>query len=477
MIFFCHEEAILKARRMPESLIIDATYKSNAHKLSSINIADASNVMSPNLGFLTAFEIVGAWVNGEQTYSYEWVVSCLKERIWPASLDQQISLPSVIVTDNDKALGSAMVSVFPCSLSILCYVHLQRNFECNLMQEVIEIEKEKRELIKLDIQKTALTAETEQQMKEAVKEFKSYFLQDGIFEIQQKLARHHATMDHERATRFHETYIIDATYSINSLKMPLLCVYGVSNLGGLTLKASPVAFAWIANEREETYSWFLKTLDNVFGGVPKETILITDKCTALMNQLDCIFPLNKKVLCRWHLLNNLDKNCTASLFKNNSSTKVEFKDCVKNIMNKPSFAEFLKNGSRIRDILLNKGLFVNEEERIKFKNYYEIEWKLHLEKWAAIYTSKLQHMGCTTTQRAESDHSALKIGMLAVQPLQMSFEEINDYIEKLERDFNDLQQKEKSKQPRWIAYTNEFFANQLTQKSLYETCSNSSTKH
>lgn len=34
--------------------------------------------------------------------------------------------------------------------------------------------------------------------------------------------------------------------------------------------------------------------------------------------------------------------------------------------------------------------------------------------------------------------------MFAVQPLQMSFEKINDYIEKLERDFNDLQQKEKS---------------------------------
>ncbi|ORE03992.1 hypothetical protein BCV72DRAFT_264225 [Rhizopus microsporus var. microsporus] len=34
--------------------------------------------------------------------------------------------------------------------------------------------------------------------------------------------------------------------------------------------------------------------------------------------------------------------------------------------------------------------------------------------------------------------------MFAVQPLQMSFEKINDHIEKLERDFNDLQQKEKS---------------------------------
>lgn len=80
--------------------------------------------------------------------------------------------------------------------------------------------------------------------------------------------------------------------------MPLTCVYGVSNLGGLSLKTLPVAFAWVANKREETYSRFLKTLDNVFGGVPKETIFITDKYTALMNQLYCLFPLNKKILYR-----------------------------------------------------------------------------------------------------------------------------------------------------------------------------------
>lgn len=52
------------------------------------------------------------------------------------------------------------------------------------MQEVSEKEKEKRELIKLDIQKMfqkiALTAETEQQMKEAAKEFREYFLMYGI---------------------------------------------------------------------------------------------------------------------------------------------------------------------------------------------------------------------------------------------------------------------------------------------------------
>ncbi|ORE05383.1 hypothetical protein BCV72DRAFT_336634 [Rhizopus microsporus var. microsporus] len=307
------KETILKAKRMPESLIIDATYKSNAHKQAFINIVGASSVVSRNLDSLATLEIVGAWVIEEQTYNYAWALNCLKETVWPASLDQQTPLPSVL-------------------------------------QQTVE--------------------------------------------IQQKSACHHATTDHERATRFHEAYIIDVAYGTNSLKMPLICVYGVSSLGRQTLKTFPITFAWVANEREEAYSWSLKTLDNVLGEVPKETIVI---------------PTAK--LCR-------------------------------------IFEKWKQN----------KDLFVNEVERIKLKNYYEIEWKLHLEKWAAIYTSKLQRMRCTTTQRADSDHSALKKGMFAVQPLQMSFEEINDYIEKLGRGFNDLQQKEKSKQSGWTACTNEFFA-------------------
>lgn len=57
MSFFCHEEAILEARRMSESLILDATYKSNAHRLAFINIVGTSNVVSRKLGSLATFEI------------------------------------------------------------------------------------------------------------------------------------------------------------------------------------------------------------------------------------------------------------------------------------------------------------------------------------------------------------------------------------------------------------------------------------
>lgn len=59
MSFFCHEKATLEARRMSESLIIDAMRKSNAHKLAFINIVNTSNVVSRKFGSLATFEITG----------------------------------------------------------------------------------------------------------------------------------------------------------------------------------------------------------------------------------------------------------------------------------------------------------------------------------------------------------------------------------------------------------------------------------
>ncbi|KAF7722248.1 hypothetical protein EC973_003498 [Apophysomyces ossiformis] len=126
MVFFCHKEAVIKARRMPESLIIDATYKLTAHKLVFINMVGTSNVKSKEHDTLATYEIAGAWVREEQTYCYEW----------------------------------------------------------NLMNDIAETDVLKRRLVKLDIeamfQKIACTAETKEDMEAAVNEMKEYFLKDGV---------------------------------------------------------------------------------------------------------------------------------------------------------------------------------------------------------------------------------------------------------------------------------------------------------
>ena len=65
MVFFCHELSVLKAIRMPESIIIDATYKTTAHKLVFVNIVGTSSMMKKK-DSLSTFEISGAWINEEK---------------------------------------------------------------------------------------------------------------------------------------------------------------------------------------------------------------------------------------------------------------------------------------------------------------------------------------------------------------------------------------------------------------------------
>jgi hypothetical protein len=97
---------------------------------------------------------------------------------------------------------------------------------------------------------------------------------DGIFCQSQEMI--------DRSNRFSEAVIIDATYNTSDRPMPLICAYGVSNLGGYPLKPFPMAFAWVSCEREHLYHWFLQLLKNSAPVLAsKSTVFVTDKCMFL----------------------------------------------------------------------------------------------------------------------------------------------------------------------------------------------------
>lgn len=59
-LFFIHCNAILRARKMPESIIIDATYKTNRYKMTFVNIVGTNNVCGRSCGSLATYAIAGA---------------------------------------------------------------------------------------------------------------------------------------------------------------------------------------------------------------------------------------------------------------------------------------------------------------------------------------------------------------------------------------------------------------------------------
>lgn len=140
-VFFAHKSAIALARNFPEAIIMDATYKTNKHRMPFVNVVGTSNIGYPAL---KTFSIAGGWLSEENNETYEWFTTCLKDIVWPSS---QSSSPEVFVTDNENKLTRALDIVFPQATKLLCQIHIRRNFRTKL-QKLFEVKGDYEELEK-----------------------------------------------------------------------------------------------------------------------------------------------------------------------------------------------------------------------------------------------------------------------------------------------------------------------------------------
>lgn len=103
-----------------------------------------------------------------------------------------------------------------------------------------------------------------------------------------------------------EVLMVDATYKTNLYKLPLINAVGVSNIGRKSnvLSTFQIAMAWLANEQEDTYAWFLQTLkEEVYDRFDcSPEVFMSDKDRALCNAAYRVFGDAKKMLCTWHML-------------------------------------------------------------------------------------------------------------------------------------------------------------------------------
>ncbi|OAD70062.1 hypothetical protein PHYBLDRAFT_148629 [Phycomyces blakesleeanus NRRL 1555(-)] len=115
--------------------------KTNSHQMTYVNIVDISNVSGTPHTTMKTFPIAGAWVDHKTIDNYLWVLFCLHNSVWPDVNDSSSSytttatllLPSVFITDNEKALRNAITNAFPECKQLLCYKHIKNNFKKQLL--------------------------------------------------------------------------------------------------------------------------------------------------------------------------------------------------------------------------------------------------------------------------------------------------------------------------------------------------------
>ncbi|KAH1066536.1 hypothetical protein J1N35_031523 [Gossypium stocksii] len=105
--------------------------------------------------------------------------------------------------------------------------------------------------------------------------------------------------------------IKNATYKTNKYDLPFVQIVGVTS----TNKTFSIAFAFIINENKENYNWALTCLKLTLEECMYPHVIVTDRELALMNACQQVFPDANRLLCRWHITENIKKHLWLSKYK------------------------------------------------------------------------------------------------------------------------------------------------------------------
>ncbi|TYI10893.1 hypothetical protein ES332_A09G172000v1 [Gossypium tomentosum] len=118
---------------------------------------------------------------------------------------------------------------------------------------------------------------------------------------------HPRSLDIWRA--FPHVLIVDATYKTNKYDLPFVQIVGVTSIN----KTFSIAFTFIINEKEENYNWALTCLKLTLEECMYPHVIVTNRELALMNACQQVFPDATRLLCRWHITENIKKHCRQSI--------------------------------------------------------------------------------------------------------------------------------------------------------------------
>jgi hypothetical protein len=100
---------------------------------------------------------------------------------------------------------------------------------------------------------------------------------------------------------YHDVVFMDATYSTNPYRMPLVVLTGVNCEGKNTI----LGFALIRQETAEEYSWVLQQLKICQKEQPK--VILTDFDASICHSIERHLTETEHLLCQWHMMQNLKK--------------------------------------------------------------------------------------------------------------------------------------------------------------------------
>ncbi|KJZ73158.1 hypothetical protein HIM_07355 [Hirsutella minnesotensis 3608] len=241
---------------------------------------------------------------------------------------------------------------------------------------------------------------------------------------------------------------IDATYSTNCYKMPLVTVVTVSS----EKTSMPVCYGLLNNEQYASFEWFLKQVSRFLraGIIRSPEVVITDMDDQLRSAIRQIFPNTQLQLCVFHINSNVVSYIKKWWKKDNDS---DLDDDAENGDNTDALdvQEMERENTKVKNMrdaklgslpkrVLNTraGLYLlwrfmvysrSEEDFIqawkqlqesfpqqkRILRYLKDTYLPLKKEWACCFTRYYRNFGLITTSPAESNHHSLKTYHLSLR--------------------------------------------------------------
>lgn len=113
-LFFAHPHSVKLSNMFPTVFLLDCTYKTNVFKMPLLNIV---GVTAGYKTFISAF----VFLQSETAADYIWALERFKD------IFIKNRQPSILVTDRELALMTAINTVFPSASNMICVWHIEKN--------------------------------------------------------------------------------------------------------------------------------------------------------------------------------------------------------------------------------------------------------------------------------------------------------------------------------------------------------------
>ncbi|KAK1410096.1 hypothetical protein QVD17_36629 [Tagetes erecta] len=194
---------------------------------------------------------------------------------------------------------------------------------------------------------------------------------------------------------FPHVLLIDATYQTNIYGLPFVQVVGMTS----TNQSFAVAHAFISNEKTENYAWVLRRLSDMLEKNMQPRVIVTDRELALMSACKQIFPNAHRYLCRFHIQQNILRNCKKHFLDGEWKEFIRFFSLLCESTTEPIYEYNLTNFEA----------HLKESGRGEVFEYVHDNWlKPYRQKFVSAWTNRTINFHQTTTNRVEGMHALFK---------------------------------------------------------------------